>query len=345
MAADRQRLTESHHIYGAGAERRPSTGPRNGSFNTSRGAGAGRSSSTPRHAVAGRRLQLLDARDTSGNGPVIRAPPATRHIGPSTPTDPSAQLSAEESPFRRAHGRPRGRAYQVLMEDRAVATVEDTRPASPSPRRHRCTAIDARGNARPRPPCSLLRSAEEPKTRRAPRWSRPVLTGVTSTTAPHPPPTEPTRLRRLLTSGAAPRLGPEHRHHHHHQRRPQAADSFHRHELGRDACHRRAPAHHPRRRRHRPLRQRHRSPPPQHRRRHRRRRHLRQQGRQRRQRRRQPPHPHHPRLPHHRRHQRHHRLRPLQLPQHPQPQLRPRSHRHPRHTTHSASGGAGAREG
>ena len=353
MAVDRERLDRvASHLRGRGVERVDrSTGALVQRIlqHQSRCGRVGALRGFHGHAVAGRRLQLLDARGIpAAMVRWIRAPPATRHIGPLHPdgSQRTAQRRGSRPFLDGLIGRPRGR--RLPGPHGGSRRGDDRGHLDPAPRRSRRHSLLRTGDRRPgqclvldrRVHChGLGRGARRPDEHHADRGrcrlELPLRRHRTRRRL------EPTRLRRLLLDQRrrTPGLGPEHpRHHPHHQRQPQAADLLPPTRVrGRGRLrHRRAPAHHPRRRRHRPLRQRHRSPPPQHRRRHRRRRHLRQQGRQRRQRRRQPPHPHHPRLPHHRRHQRHHRLRPLQLPQHPQPQLRPRSHRHPRHTTHPA---------
>lgn len=149
--------TESHHIYGAGAWS-ASTGQRvpsfNGTFNTSRGAGAWAlfvDSTGTLWQGGDYSYSTTQGYQRQWSGGFLRQQQRDTSA-PSTPKDPSARLSVEgvtvswtgSTDDRGVVG------YQVLQEDRVVATVEGTTarlPVSPADSRYFVRAIDARGNA------------------------------------------------------------------------------------------------------------------------------------------------------------------------------------------------------
>lgn len=147
---------ESHHIYGAGAWS-ASTGERipsfNGSFNTSRGAGAWALFVDSTGALwqgGDYSYSTREGYQRQWSGGFVRHQQLDTSA-PTTPTSPSAQLSAEGVSLSwTGSSDDRGiTAYQVLMEDRVVATVEDTStrlPVAPADTRYFVRAIDARGN-------------------------------------------------------------------------------------------------------------------------------------------------------------------------------------------------------
>lgn len=149
--------TESHHIYGAGAWS-ASTGERipsfNGSFNTSRGAGAWALFVDSTGALwqgGDYSYSTREGYQRQWSGGFVRHQQLDTSA-PTTPTSPNAQLSAEGVSLSwTGSSDDRGvTAYQVLMEDRVVATVEDTStrlPVAPADTRYFVRAIDARGNA------------------------------------------------------------------------------------------------------------------------------------------------------------------------------------------------------